>query len=595
MSRKNKSRLITDDETDFLFRYFVDESKINDAHRDEYDQEIGGNVVPKKAPSKPATYQIESSTEQKELPDSVSESSESEEIEVSDSGSGSRDSDKSSISISESSKSSIKTDSSKSSSVRRSPYGLKIAPNMARQSERAKSMPSEKKQSEKKSYVPAPTRRVDPNQLLGPSLVADVERYIETPEERRARSREVYANLQDIAKKYPDEVCLSRHYSIDDDPDEMEAEYKMHKDRRDKRNQVKFYKGILLNIVSGVEFVNGKYNPFEFKLKDWSKQVATELDDYTEVLEEIYEKYKDKGGKMAPEFKLLMMIVFSGVTFHVSGMLFGSEGLGSTIKSNPNMIGQLLGGLMKGGNPMEPSGAKEAPPNSNAELLARIKSQQNKKKTTNEPIATETTERQSATKPKENLVDANLAMEREKRKLAEQKAAFEAQSRKQAEMYSAQLQQIQSQLSQQPTHIREPVASQGQIRKNNASENRPRNIVLNNNDTSESVINIPFGSEFNSESEVNISFEEPKSVTKNPKSSIKKPVKFDEIIDSLSGSTDDDIEAILSNAKNKSKKTTTTKPLSSLKKPTNRSLSKNTSDGLSTLSRKRRTNNIINL
>ena len=33
---------------------------------------------------------------------------------------------------------------------------------------------------------------------------------------------------------------------------------------------------------------------FEFKLKDWSKTVAADMDDYTEVLEEIYEKYKDR-------------------------------------------------------------------------------------------------------------------------------------------------------------------------------------------------------------------------------------------------------------------------------------------------------------
>ena len=151
----------------------------------------------------------------------------------------------------------------------------------------------------------------------------------ESAEEKRARAREAYSKLQDLRKKY--KVEPNRNFTINDDPDEMNEEYDRIKENRHKENQVKFYGRILITIISGAEFVNDKYNPFEFKLKDWSKQVASDMDEYTEILEELYEKYKDKGGKMAPEIKLLFMIIMSGVTYHLSQTLFSADGLSQTL------------------------------------------------------------------------------------------------------------------------------------------------------------------------------------------------------------------------------------------------------------------------
>ena len=113
---------------------------------------------------------------------------------------------------------------------------------------------------------------------------------IETVEQRRERAREAYSNLQDLVERYG--VKLSRNYTIDDDPDEMEKEYKSNRDKRHKNNQIKFYQRVLLIVIAGVEFLNDKYDPFSFKLKDWSKQVASDMDEHTEVLEELYEKSK---------------------------------------------------------------------------------------------------------------------------------------------------------------------------------------------------------------------------------------------------------------------------------------------------------------
>lgn len=85
---------------------------------------------------------------------------------------------------------------------------------------------------------------------------------------------------------------------------------------------VKQYKSILLNIVCCIEFLNDKYDPFGFKLKDWSRNVAASLDDYTKILEEIYEKYKDSNVKISPEITMFLMILISGISLHISNELF---------------------------------------------------------------------------------------------------------------------------------------------------------------------------------------------------------------------------------------------------------------------------------
>lgn len=256
-------------------------------------------------------------------------------------------------------------------------------------------------------------------------------RRMETPEERRARSRDAYANLKEMENKHG--IVLTKKFTIDDDPNEMEEEYKMHKNQRDKQNQVKFYGNALLLIVSGVEFLNEKYNPFDFKLKDWSKQVAADKDDYTEVLEELYEKYKDRGGKMAPEIKLIFLIIMSGVTYHLSQTLFGSGGLNDTIEKNPNILNKLLGGLMKGGGIFGGGDDKQktAIPN-NKDILENIRKHKTNVNDNQTPMspANQVSPSVSVTSPSVVNID--------------QRAIYEDQLRKQKQMYESQIMDLKN-------------------------------------------------------------------------------------------------------------------------------------------------------
>lgn len=545
-NRSNKKNLITDKSTDYLFDYFINEDKFNEQLRGEWDEQMEKKLENHREPKLDSRVDItEKKTEKK-----------NEEKKTS--------SEKSTSSTNIESESNI-DDSTNSESVEENKSEKISTKNPPAQKSASKPVINHdiKPASEKKQ------EHISDRPLLGEKLVGNVQKYVETPEEKRARARDEYSKLQDLVEKYG--VTLTRQYTIDDDPDEMKAEYEMHRARRNKSNQVKFYKQILLNIVCGIEFLNEKYDPFAFKLKDWSKQIATDMDDYTEVLEEIYEKYKNKGGKMAPEIKLLFMIIMSGVTYHLSQTLFGSCGLDQTIKNNPNLINKLLGTLMNGKvtGGTEPIGSNDAP-HDNKSILEAIK-KHNQNKNINNQVET----------------NQNNNLEREKKLLEEQRTQFENQVRKQNEMIAAQLEQLRNeqqsllrrvaatQSSVQPS-AKSPINNSPAVRILSDVTKKPRfmeNPALNNQlNGGEELKNI-FDTEVKDEPKSSKQKSSAKECTWN-KQSIPDKKNLDELIESLEESTNID-DIIESSVGKKS-----TQPITSSRKPNRKT--ENKTDVLST-------------
>ena len=56
---------------------------------------------------------------------------------------------------------------------------------------------------------------------------------------------------------------------------------------------------MLIALVTGIEFLNTKFDPFDIKLEGWSENVHENVNDYDDVFEELHEKYKSKA-QMAP-------------------------------------------------------------------------------------------------------------------------------------------------------------------------------------------------------------------------------------------------------------------------------------------------------
>ena len=195
-------------------------------------------------------------------------------------------------------------------------------------------------------------------------------------------------------------ITISKKYTMEDKLAEMQGEYEMIKSDIGKRNSVKFQGKMLMAFVSGIEFLNGKFDPFDIKLDGWGEAVGENIEEYDEVFGELHEKYGGKA-KMAPELKLLFMLGGSAAMLHMTNTMFKSSmpGMDDILRQNPElmqqftqaaaqsmntqnpgfgnfMTGMMPGGppvnMMPGGNPagmmpggvMPPMGSPPGPPRS---------------------------------------------------------------------------------------------------------------------------------------------------------------------------------------------------------------------------------------
>lgn len=187
--------------------------------------------------------------------------------------------------------------------------------------------------------------------------------------------------LDELQKKG---VNLTKEYNMESSLDEIKCEYEMIISEKEKNNAVKFQGKMLMACITGIEFLNNKFDPFDVKLDGWSEQINENINDYDEIFAELHEKYKSKAS-MAPELKLLFQLGGSAMMVHMTNTMFKSAmpGMDDIMRQNPDLMKQFtqaaansmgesnpgLGGFMnnimggfgggRGGNNFEP------PPNAN--------------------------------------------------------------------------------------------------------------------------------------------------------------------------------------------------------------------------------------
>ena len=99
---------------------------------------------------------------------------------------------------------------------------------------------------------------------------------------------------------------------------------------------------MLMAFISGLEFLNNKFDPFDLKLDGWSEQINENIDEYDECFGELHEKYGGKA-KMAPELKLLFMLGGSAIMLHMTNTMFKSSmpGMDDIMRQNPELMQQF--------------------------------------------------------------------------------------------------------------------------------------------------------------------------------------------------------------------------------------------------------------
>ena len=152
-------------------------------------------------------------------------------------------------------------------------------------------------------------------------------------------------------------IRSTMNYNMNSPLDEMRNEYLKLKRQREIDNGVKFQRKMLMALVTGVEFLNGKFDPFSVKLDGWSETVNESIFDYDEIFEELYQKYGGGDSDIAPEIRLIFALGGSAFMFHLQNTMFKSSipGMDDILKQNPELMKQFasaaVGSMNEQGGP----------------------------------------------------------------------------------------------------------------------------------------------------------------------------------------------------------------------------------------------------
>lgn len=127
--------------------------------------------------------------------------------------------------------------------------------------------------------------------------------------------------LNRIARLGKKGLQTSSRLTVYSDIEDIRAEYKRLTYSIEVDQSIKFQRRMLVACVSGIEFLNKKFDPFDLELDGWSENVMENQEDYDGVFEELFQKYRSKVS-VAPEIKLMFMVGGSAMMFHLSKSMF---------------------------------------------------------------------------------------------------------------------------------------------------------------------------------------------------------------------------------------------------------------------------------
>jgi hypothetical protein len=139
--------------------------------------------------------------------------------------------------------------------------------------------------------------------------------------------------------------------------DEIKAEVEKRTDSRNLESSIRFQRNALMTFVTGIEMVNDKFGhrlPVKPRLKGWSESVHTNVEDFDEIFEELYDMYKDKA-KMHPLLRLAGTLGVSATMYHLTNTMAertGIPGMADLLNEDPELqrqFAQKIAAKMGGG------------------------------------------------------------------------------------------------------------------------------------------------------------------------------------------------------------------------------------------------------
>jgi hypothetical protein len=138
--------------------------------------------------------------------------------------------------------------------------------------------------------------------------------------------------------------------SMQNSLDEIQDEYDSRTDSRGLEASLRFQRNLLMTFVTGVEFASDRYGsklPMKPRLKGWSESVHTNVEDFDEMFEELYDMYKHKE-KMHPMARIAGTLGVSAVMYHItntSAERSGIPGMTDVLNENPELQRQFAAAM----------------------------------------------------------------------------------------------------------------------------------------------------------------------------------------------------------------------------------------------------------
>ena len=235
---------------------------------------------------------------------------------------------------------------------------IDLAPPKRRQSKSSSRKSVSSSSSSGSSSASASTSTSSSGSSSASSSISSASSSSYAPSVRKKMSQEDIVNLKkellyQFDRMEKKGIKMPRKFTLSSSLEEMKLEYDRLKKDRETDVSIRFQRRTLMTIITGIEFLNDKFDPFDVDLDGWSENVNDGINDFDDIFEELHEKYKGKAN-LPPELKLMFAIVGSGFMFHLRNSMFKSSlpGVADMKKqknSNGGGIGGFVSNLMGGG------------------------------------------------------------------------------------------------------------------------------------------------------------------------------------------------------------------------------------------------------
>ena len=110
-------------------------------------------------------------------------------------------------------------------------------------------------------------------------------------EEERKKKIDLINKLNRLESKG---YTMTKRFTMDNTLEEIQSEFDRLSDAKSLEASLRFQRQCLMGVATGAEFLNSKFNPFDWELDGWSESVHENIEDFDEIFEELYDKYKGR-------------------------------------------------------------------------------------------------------------------------------------------------------------------------------------------------------------------------------------------------------------------------------------------------------------